>query len=90
MTPANLNCFHIYKNKILTRVLLDLLQIEETREPTPSIILEVNYDHNSDQESIDKSIQGSELSQHQSQNQEEYPKESFEETRDINNGETTK
>ena len=54
LTRVDLNRFHIYKNKILTRVPLDLLQIEEIREPTPSMSLEENSDHNSDQESPEK------------------------------------
>ena len=56
---------------------MDLLQIEEVREPTPSVSLEKSSKHNYDEESQEKSVQGLEDFEHQSENKEGSPEEYF-------------
>ena len=45
--PDDLEAFREYRERILLKVPLDLLQIEPIREPTPSVSLEVRSKGNS-------------------------------------------
>lgn len=63
LTPDDINDFHVYKEKGLLKVPLDLLQIEPIREPTPSISLEGSSKENSKEETQGRSMHESEHSE---------------------------
>lgn len=88
LDPEDLREFHIYRNKRLEQVPLDLLQIEEVSEPTPSVCLEESSKHNSNEESQEKSAQGSEDSEHESGNKEGSPEANPEQDTEENREET--
>lgn len=54
LSPDDINAFHVYRNKILLNVTLDLLQIEPIREITPSVSLEGSSKENFDEEMQEK------------------------------------
>jgi len=50
LTPDDLIYFHVYREKRLLKVPLNLLQIEPIREPTPSVILdEISKEHSEEE-----------------------------------------
>lgn len=50
LIPYDINAFHVYRNKRLLKVPLDLLQIEPIRELTPSVSLDGSSEENSNEE----------------------------------------
>ena len=67
ISVAYIKSFHEYINKRLETVPLDLLQIKEISEPTPSISLDDDAKDMFEDESQEKSIKDLEHSQHKSQ-----------------------
>ena len=76
LSVEDIKSFHEYKNKRLETVPLDLLQIEEISEPTPSFSLDDDSKDTSEDESHMKSIQDSENSKHESQDSDHSENES--------------
>ena len=75
LSVADIKYFHEYINKRLETVPLDLLLIEDVREPNPSISLDDEEKDMSEDESQEKSIQDSNHSQHKSQSSNHYDNE---------------
>ena len=68
LSTEDINSFHVYRNKRLSKIPLDLLHIEPIREPTPSVSLEGSSKENSEEETQEKSTHESEHSERQSKN----------------------
>ena len=65
--PDDVEAFHVYKNMRLNKVQLDLLQIEQISEPTPSVSLEDSSKENSEENS---EVETQERSTHESEHSE--------------------
>ena len=63
LAPEDINSFHVYRNKRLSKVPLDLLQIEPLRKPIPSVSLEGSSKENPEEETQEKSTHESEHSE---------------------------